>query len=212
MPSDTTDYASATDTVSIEVENPNRSVPTITWANPVGITYGTPLSSAQLDAVASVPGTFIYSPPAGTVLDAGDNQSLSVTFTPNDTVDYTPGSYSVPVDVAQCQAAGSVSGNLSFTYNGAAQSTTVTTSPAGLAGVSITYSQSGLTVASPTAVGTYQVTASLDNPDYTAQPIMGTMTITQPTTPTPTQTVIIGEQPFFSASSTRRASPAARRS
>ncbi len=60
MPTDTTDYTSAADTVYIEVENPNRSVPTITWANPGGITYGTPLSSSQLDATASVSGTFSY--------------------------------------------------------------------------------------------------------------------------------------------------------
>jgi uncharacterized delta-60 repeat protein len=205
-PTDTTDYTSATDTVYIEVENANRSVPTITWANPVGITYGTPLSSAQLDATASVPGTFIYSLPAGTVLPAGDNQALSVTFTPNDTVDYTSASNSVPINVAQAQTTLRF-GNLSLPYNGLSQSTTVTTSPAGLAGVSITYSQNGLPVASPTAAGTYQVTASLDNPNYTAQPIMGTMTITQPTTPTPTQTVIMGEQPFFQRKLNKKGKP-----
>jgi hypothetical protein len=37
----------------------------------------------------SVPGTFAYSPPAGTVLTAGNNQTLSVTFTPTDATDYT---------------------------------------------------------------------------------------------------------------------------
>ena len=41
---------------------------TITWSNPADIVYRTPLSSTQLDATASVPGTFIYTPPAGTVL------------------------------------------------------------------------------------------------------------------------------------------------
>ena len=46
------------------------------------------LSSAQLDATASVAGTFTYTPAAGTVLDAGNGQTLSVTFTPTDTVDY----------------------------------------------------------------------------------------------------------------------------
>ena len=56
-----------------------------------GIAYGTPLSAAQLDATASVPGTFAYSPAAGTVLQAGSGQTLSVTFTPTDTTDYTHG-------------------------------------------------------------------------------------------------------------------------
>lgn len=60
----------------------------VTWATPAAITYGTPLSSSQLDAVANVPGSFLYSPAAGAVLKAG-TQQLSVSFTPTDTKDYT---------------------------------------------------------------------------------------------------------------------------
>ncbi len=205
-PTDTTDYTSATKTVYIDVENSNRSVPTITWANPAGITYGTPLSATQLDATASVSGTFSYSPSLGTILDAGNNQTLSVTFTPTDTVDYATASRSVAINVAQAQASLSF-GNLSFTYDGLPQSTSITTSPVGLAGVSVKYTDNGLVVASLTAVGSYQVTASLDNPDYTAQPIMGTMTITQSTTQTATQTVIIGEQPFFQRMLNKKGKP-----
>jgi len=44
---------------------------TITWNPPAPIEYGTALSATQLDATASVPGTFAYMPPAGTVLQAG---------------------------------------------------------------------------------------------------------------------------------------------
>jgi hypothetical protein len=62
--------------------------PEITWAEPANITFGTPLGSAQLDATASVPGTFAYSPAQGTVLGAGAGQDLSVVFTPADTADY----------------------------------------------------------------------------------------------------------------------------
>src|SRR5262249_21402288 len=62
----------------------------ITWPNPAPITYGTPLGAAQLNAtIDSVPGTFAYSPGAGTVLGAGANQMLTATFTPNDTTHYT---------------------------------------------------------------------------------------------------------------------------
>jgi hypothetical protein len=75
--------------------------PTITWAAPAGITYGTALSSTQLDATASVPGTFSYTPKLGTILGAGPGQTLSVTFTPTDTTDYTTASTSVPINVAQ---------------------------------------------------------------------------------------------------------------
>ncbi len=52
------------------------TTPTITWASPAGITYGTALSAAQLDATANVPGTFAYSPAAGTVPGGGDADPL----------------------------------------------------------------------------------------------------------------------------------------
>ncbi len=70
------------------------------WANPADIVYGTTLGAAQLDATASVPGTFTYSPPAGTLLHAGKNQSLSVTFTPTGTTDYTTATVSINVSQA----------------------------------------------------------------------------------------------------------------
>jgi hypothetical protein len=73
---------------------------TITWSNPADITYGTALGDIQLDASASVGGTFVYSPLAGTVLGAGTNQLLSVTFTPDDTTDYTSATATVYINVA----------------------------------------------------------------------------------------------------------------
>ena len=75
------------------------ATPTITWANPAAIFYGTALSSAQLDATASVAGTFIYTPPLGTVLDAGNGQRLSVTFTPTDTTDYNTATATATLNV-----------------------------------------------------------------------------------------------------------------
>ena len=36
--------------------------PMVNWPNPTGIRYGMPLGAAQLDATASVPGTFDYTP------------------------------------------------------------------------------------------------------------------------------------------------------
>ena len=76
----------------------DRLTPTISWATPAAITYGTPLSATQLNATASVPGTFAYTPAAGTVLAAG-MQTLSVTFTPTDTVDYSPAESMVTLTV-----------------------------------------------------------------------------------------------------------------
>jgi glucuronoarabinoxylan endo-1,4-beta-xylanase len=60
---------------------------TITWPDPASINWGTALSTAQLNAKASVPGTFIYTPAAGTKLEVGVH-SLSATFTPQDTTKY----------------------------------------------------------------------------------------------------------------------------
>ena len=64
-----------------------KANPVITWGTPAAITYGTPLSATQLDATASVAGTFSYSPPMGTVLTGGP-QVLTANFTPTDTTDY----------------------------------------------------------------------------------------------------------------------------
>lgn len=63
-------------------------MPTVTWTTPSAIPYGTALSNTQLDATSSVAGTFVYTPAAGAVLSAG-TQTLSVTFTPSDAVDYS---------------------------------------------------------------------------------------------------------------------------
>ena len=65
-----------------------QATPVITWVPPTAISYDTALSATQLDATASVAGTFTYTPAAGTILSAGLNQ-LSVNFIPTDAVDYT---------------------------------------------------------------------------------------------------------------------------
>lgn len=74
--------------------------PAINWPAPAAITYGTALSSAQLNATASVPGTFAYAPASGTVLPAGP-QMLSVLFTPTDTIHYTTATASNSIAVNQ---------------------------------------------------------------------------------------------------------------
>jgi hypothetical protein len=76
------------------------TTPTITWSNPADVIFGTALSSPQLNATASVPGTFVYNPPAGTVLPVGNGQTLSVTFTPTDTTNFTSAQKSVSINVA----------------------------------------------------------------------------------------------------------------
>ena len=99
-PTDTTDYATATATVSLTVNAaaPTKVTPTITWNKPAAITYGTALSSTQLNATANVQGSFVYTPVAGTVLATGV-QTLSVVFTPTDTIDYTTAAATVSLTV-----------------------------------------------------------------------------------------------------------------
>jgi hypothetical protein len=81
-----------------------QATPTLTWANPANITFGTPLGAAQLDAIASfggipLSGGLTYTPPAGTVLPTGNGQTLGVTFTPADTIDFKAVSSFVPINV-----------------------------------------------------------------------------------------------------------------
>ncbi len=94
-PTNTTRYTTATGTVALQV---NQATPKITWAKPAAITYGTAISGTQLDATVSVAGSFAYSPSVGTVLSAG-TQTLSVTFTPTNTTDYTSATDTVTLTV-----------------------------------------------------------------------------------------------------------------
>ncbi len=64
--------------------------PAVTWPSPADIPYGTALGSTELDATSSMPGTFAYTPAAGTVLPVGASQALTTTFTPADVVNNTP--------------------------------------------------------------------------------------------------------------------------
>ena len=96
-PIESENYATAQTTVAIEV---TKVKPATEWATPDRITYGTPLGAAQLCATASVPGTFEYSPSTGAILTAGTH-TLSVTFHPNDSVDYGTAQATVILEVAK---------------------------------------------------------------------------------------------------------------
>ena len=72
----------------------NRLTPTIAWPAPAPIVYGTALGAAQQNAkasatgVASVAGTFTYTPEAGAFLPAGV-RTLQVVFTPADATKFS---------------------------------------------------------------------------------------------------------------------------
>ena len=94
-PTDIASYTTAQATISLDVI---QAQPSVTWENPDSIFEGNALSAAQLNASASVPGTFVYTPPAGEILAAGSH-SLSVIFTPLDTENYTSVQASVSISI-----------------------------------------------------------------------------------------------------------------
>jgi hypothetical protein len=97
-PTDTANYTTATATVQIDV---SKAAATLAWPNPAAIVYGTALGGAQLNATASVAGSFAYTPAAGTILNAGNGQTLTATFTPADTANYTGGTTTAHIDVSK---------------------------------------------------------------------------------------------------------------
>ena len=118
-PTDGTDYATQTANTTIQI---SQGASTITWAAPSAITYGTALSASQLDATASVPGSFTYNPAIGTVLTAG-SQTLGVTFTPTDTTDYTGTTKTVTIQVNQATPAITWTAPAAITYGTALSAT-----------------------------------------------------------------------------------------
>jgi hypothetical protein len=103
-----------------------KATPIVTWANPANITYGTALSSTQLNATftwvvngstVTVAGTATYTPPSGTVLNPGAGQILSVSFAPTDTTNYNaPPTKTVTINVLFASASsGLCDGDLSHT-------------------------------------------------------------------------------------------------
>lgn len=75
----------------------NKATPVINWDNPSSITYGTALSSTQLNAQASVNGNYVYTPSGG-ILSAG-NHVLHVDFTPEDSNNYNDVSKNVTLTI-----------------------------------------------------------------------------------------------------------------
>jgi sugar lactone lactonase YvrE len=183
-PTDTTDYTTATQTVSITV---NQATPTITWPAPVAIAYGTALSAAQLNATASVPGSFSYSPASG-VLTAG-SQLLSVTFTPTDTTDYTSATSTVTLQVNQATPTITWAAPAAINY-GTHLSATQLNATASVAGT-FSYNQASGTVLSAgshtlsvlfTPTDTTDYTTATATASITVAPIALTITAGSPTT------------------------------
>jgi hypothetical protein len=168
----------------------NKATTVLAWATPAAITYGTLLSGAQLNAVATtedgeiVAGTFTYEPATGTVLAAGP-QVLSATFVPTDTANYStpPAAITTVLDVhvantstAVTSALGSGPSNDSviFTANvssptGAAMGSVVFTDGSttldtiSLTNGVATYTSPGLVLATHTITASFQANANYNS-------------------------------------------------
>lgn len=157
MPTDATDYATVTDTVSITVV---KTSPTLHWATPSAITTSTSLSSTQLDATAtglngaSLTGSFVYSPASGT-LPFG-TQTLSVTFTPTDSADYTPATTTVTIQVGDSTPVTTLSASSSSPVYGQPLTLTAGVSnghgTAAISSGTVTFTSGGTALGSPVAV------------------------------------------------------------
>jgi hypothetical protein len=165
-PIDSTDYTSAIATTQITVA---RAVPVTKWNPPASITFGTALGSSQLNASANVPGTFRYKPGPGTILGAG-TQTLSVTFTPTDSTDYTSAIATTQITVARAVPVTKWNPPASITYGTALGSSQLNAS-ANVPG-SFAYTPRAGTILSP---GTHTLFATFTPKDATDY-VSGTVT------------------------------------
>jgi uncharacterized repeat protein (TIGR01451 family) len=167
-------YASATATASLTIA---KAAPVVSWTVPSPITYGTALGGAQLGAAASAAGTWVYSPAAGTVLNAGSGQSLGVAFTPADGTNYNPATATVSIDVLKATPTVTVTGG-TFAYDGSPRPSTASATGVGgvpLGPVTITY---GGSPTPPVSAGTYAVAAAYaGDANYNAASATATLTI-----------------------------------
>jgi large repetitive protein len=164
-----------------------KATPSVTWATPAAITYGTALSATQLDASSPVAGSFAYNPLAGTILAAGSH-ILAVTFTPTDKTDYSTATASVQLTVNQVsQTISFSSGTLAYASGVTFGVAPLTLSATSTSGLSVTFRLiSGpatlngdlLTI---NGAGTVVITASqAGNSDYTAAPqVTGSIPVSQ---------------------------------
>lgn len=158
-----------------------NGAPIITWYNPAAIVYGTPLTATQLDATATVSGVYTYSPPLGTVLPAGANQVLSLTFAPYNSGDSYGDTVKITVTPEPLTA---TANSVTMTYG--------TTPPAFSGTLTGVVNNDGITASygvtptptSSTAVGTYSIVTTLNDPksklsNYSTTVTNGTLTINQ---------------------------------
>ena len=161
-----------------------QTIPTILWTNPVPVIYGTSLCASQLNANASVPGTYAYTPTNGTILGVGTN-TISLAFTPSDALDFSPVTAAISLIVSPAQLTVTAA-NESRSFG--RENPSFTGTIAGVTNgdnITATYICSATNDSPP---GQYSIMPQLMDPsgrqtNYTISLINGTLTVA-PTTPT----------------------------
>jgi len=155
------------------------------------------LVASQLDATASdpntsanVPGTFAYTPPLGSTLTIGQ-QTISTTFTPKDTTDYTTATSHTSLTVSQATSTLTITPIPNQTYGVSPFTVSATSVAPGTIGFSVG-SGSPATISGPTSstititgAGTVTLNATLypATDDYTTATASTSFTVS-PATPT----------------------------
>jgi len=158
------------------VLNISAGATTVTWNTPAPIVYGTPLSTTQLNATASVPGKFVYIPSAGAVLQPG-SQTITVFFTPTSS-GLLPSTSAVVLVVNKAPLTVTAA-NATRRFGIANPSLTATVAGVVNGDVLSPQATSSATAASP--IGTYTIVPSVSGSNvnaYNVTYINGTLTVT----------------------------------
>ncbi|MCL2661437.1 MAG: hypothetical protein FWD64_13095, partial [Acidobacteriaceae bacterium] len=172
-PADTANYNTVTKTAALSVKA--LALAPVTWTAPASIVYGTALSATQLNAKATIAGTFVYTPAAGAVLPGGSN-TLSAVFTPADTSTYATRTVTQILKVTQAKPA-IVWTTPATTTVGTALSAAQLNATANTPGT-FTYTPAAGTVLSTIGTQTLSVTFTPDDAvDYTTATATVTLTV-----------------------------------
>jgi MBG domain len=174
-------YVNAVRWVSPAAAGDQAAPQSITFAPLSGKTFGDPDYTIAATTTSGLPASFTAT---GDCSVAGTSVSITAAGSCTITAHQAGNDAFQPAaDVSQsftiAKAPATITVGTEFTYDGTPKNASVTTSPAGLSGLSVSYTLNGSAVTQPTNAGVYQVSATLNNPNYQAPAKAGTLTILQ---------------------------------
>jgi hypothetical protein len=152
---------------------------TITFAPLSDKTFGDPAFTVSATASSGLPVSLVIS---GDCMITGSTVTITAAGMCT-VIAQQPGNsvYTFAEDVSRsfniAKAPATITVGTEFTYDGTMKQATVTTNPAQLTGITVTYTLAGSPVTQPINAGVYQVLATLNHPNYQAPAETGTLTI-----------------------------------